>query len=251
MYIQRDFLIFIVIFALPISAGFSQSDKKFGILLEGGAVWQSRNDIQIPNETGTRFSLLDVVGNGPYGVFRGEVDFDINERHGLRFVFAPLKINDSGVLPSDVSFAGETFAGGFQTDATYQFSSYRFTYRYRFFNGSTWSWKIGFTGFIRDAKIALSQNGTYAEDTDVGFVPLIHLQGKAKMGENWRFTLDFDGLAASQGRAFDIAAKLGYLLSEHAIVEFGYRTIEGGADVDDVYNFAWLNSVVGAIRFQF
>lgn len=248
---QRSYFLLILVLFLQAATGFSQSEKKFGILLEGGAVWQSRNDIQIPNEIGTRFSLLDVIGKGPYGAFRAEADFNINERHGLRFVFAPLEINDSGVLPSDVSFAGETFLEGFQTDAVYKFSSYRFTYRYRFFNGSTWSWKIGFTGFIRDAKIALSQNGIYAEDTDVGFVPLVHLQGMAKIGEDWRFTLDFDGLAASQGRAFDIAAKLGYSISDNVVVEFGYRTIEGGADVDDVYNFAWLHSAVGAIRFQF
>ena len=32
---------------------------------------------------------------------------------------------------------------------------------------------------------------------------------------------------------------------------FGYRTIEGGADNDKVYNFAWLHSVVASIGFRF
>jgi hypothetical protein len=31
----------------------------------------------------------------------------------------------------------------------------------------------------------------------------------------------------------------------------GYRTIEGGADVDTVYAFAWLNAVVSGIGVRF
>jgi hypothetical protein len=243
----------ILLFALTMTTTFSlsQSEKKFGIMVEGGATWQSRNDIRVPNETGTEFSLPDVIGAGPYGVFRAEFDFDINERHGLRFVFAPLEITDNGTLPEDVSFAGEEFEPGVQTEANYKFSSYRISYRYRFYNGPTWRWKVGATGFIRDARIALNQDGKYAEDTDLGFVPLVHLQGLARIGEGWRFILDFDGLAASQGRAFDISAKLGYSVSDLVEIAFGYRVIEGGADVEQVYNFAWFNSIVGSVRFAF
>ncbi len=230
---------------------FAQSDRKLAVSAEGGLIWQNRNDIRIPNATGTQFSLPDLIGNGPYGVFRAEVDFDINERHGLRFAFAPLEITDSGILSEGVSFAGEVFGPENLTEANYKFSSYRITYRYRFYGGPTWSWKIGATGFIRDARIALNQTGKYAEDTDLGFVPLVHLQGLARMGDNWRFLLDFDGLAASQGRAFDVAAKVGYLISDHLELAFGYRVIEGGADVERVYNFAWFNSLVGAVRLSF
>ena len=40
---------------------------KWEIELEAGPVWQSRNDVQIPNDdTGTRFSLVDLAGNGPW-----------------------------------------------------------------------------------------------------------------------------------------------------------------------------------------
>jgi hypothetical protein len=232
-------------------AVYSQTDRSFAITAEGGLTWQSRNDIQVPNPEGTRFALPDVIGDGPYGVFRAQFEFDFNERHGIRFVFAPLEITDSGTLPGSISFAGEDFGGGIQTEANYKFSSYRVTYRYRFYDGDTWRWKIGATGFIRDARIALTQNGKYAEDTDLGFVPLVHLQGRAKLGDDWKFHLDFDGLAASQGRAFDVAAIFGYSLSDQAELGFGYRVIEGGADVEQVYNFAWFNGLVGSVRFGF
>jgi hypothetical protein len=63
--------------------------------------------------------------------------------------------------------------------------------------------------------------------------------------------LDFEGLGASQGRAFDIATKLGYAISDRWEIAFGYRTIEGGADVEQVYIFAWLHFAVGSIRLRF
>ena len=228
----------------------AQDKERLALEFEGGPVWQSRNLVRVPNETGTLFSLPDVVGQGPYGTFRVEAAFDINERHGFRVVMAPLDIKDSGILGSRVLFAGGTFEPNVATEANYKFSSYRATYRYRFHDGPTWRWKIGFTGFIRDARIALQQGSQLAEDTDIGFVPLAHLKGEARLSDRWRFVLELDGSAAPQGRAFDVAAKLGYALSDRWEMMFGYRGIEGGADVESVYNFAWLNFAVASIRFR-
>jgi len=245
----------IVIIALlacgALDDAFAQERERLAVEIEGGPLWQSRNDVRIPNDTGTLFSLADLAGNGPYGVFRVEAAFDVNERHGFRVVVAPLAIEDSGTLTESVLFAGETFAPGVATVANYEFSSYRVTYRYRFYDGATWRWKVGVTGFVRDARIALRQADRSAEDTDVGLVPLVHLRGEARLSDRLRFLLDFEGLGASQGRAFDVAAKLGYAVSDRWEVAFGYRTIEGGADVDAVYNFAWLHFAVGALRVRF
>ena len=229
----------------------AQESERAAVEVEGGIFWQSRNDVRIPNETGTPFSLVDVAGNGPYGAFRVEAAFDVNDRHGFRVVVAPLAIEDGGTLDGPVLFAGEVFDPGLATTANYQFSSYRVTYRYRFYRGQRWRWKIGFTGFVRDARIALRQGDRFAEDTDVGFVPLLHLSGDARLSDRLRFMLDLDGLAAPQGRAFDVAAKLGYSLSDRWELAFGYRTIEGGADVEEVYNFAWLHFAVGSLRVRF
>ncbi len=229
----------------------AQDKETFAVEFEGGALWQIRNDVRIPNATGTEFSLVDEIGKGPNGVFRIEAAFDLNEKHGFRAVFAPLEINDTTLLDNNVLFAGQSFDPGISTDAIYKFSSYRFTYRYRFYDGPTWRWKIGFTGFIRDARIALQQGDTFAEDTDIGFVPLAHLSGVARLSDRWCFLLDFEGMGAPQGRAFDIAVKMAYRLPDHWELAFGYRTIEGGADVDRVFNFAWLNFAVGSIRLRF
>jgi hypothetical protein len=249
--LARPVVLTIWSFLIAVAVVYAQDKEPFSIELEGSPLFLSRNDVRIPNdETATEFSLVDVVGKGPYSAFRVEAAFDINEKNGLRFVVAPLRIDGSGRLTENVSFAGEGFAPG-SVEASYQFSSYRVTYRYRLYNGERWRWKVGFTGFIRDARIALEQDGKLAEDTDVGFVPLAYLQGRARLGSRWHFVFDFEGLGASQGRAFDIASKLGYDFNEQWSGWFGYRTIEGGADVEDVYNFAWLHFAVASIRYRF
>ena len=78
-----------------------------------------------PNETGTRFALVDTIGKGPFSAFRLEVAFNLNERHGFLGVVAPLEIEDGGALTEHASFAGQSFAPGVDTRATYKFSSYR------------------------------------------------------------------------------------------------------------------------------
>lgn len=104
---------------------------------------------------------------------------------------------------------------------------------------------------MRDARIALSQPGRAAEDTDVGFVPLGHLSADARLSDRWHAAFELDGSAAPQGRAFDFAAFLSYRPVSRLTLSAGYRTIEGGADVDAVYTFAWLNAAVAKIGIRF
>ena len=228
----------------------AQDASRFGIALETAAVWSQRNDVRIPPDTGTEFSVVDLIGRGPGGAVRVEATVELNERHGLRFVYAPLRVTGRGAPASPIHFAGEQFAPD-PTDAEYQFDSYRFTYRYRVHDGDTWRWNVGFTGFVRDARIALAQAGATAEDTDVGFVPLGHLSGEARLARRWGLRLEVDGAAAPQGRAFDVLATLEYRPAARWTIAGGYRLIEGGADVDTVYTFAWLNAAIARLSVRF
>ncbi len=58
-------------------------------------------------------------------------------------------------------------------------------------------------------------------------------------------------LAAPQGRAFDVALKGRYALGSRAELAAGYRTVEGGADNDEVYTFAWLHYAVASLMYRF
>ena len=235
----------------PVFAG-APGDPSFSFELELGPTWQSRNTVQIPNdETGTRFSLKDLAGNGPWGAGRLVFNWNINRRHGVRLVAAPLSYTESGSFDQPVDFAGETYQQGVPTEATYQFNSWRAGYRYRFKDGQKWTLWVGLTAKIRDAKIALAQGDTASEDTDVGFVPLLYFAADYRFAERWHLLVDFDGLAGGPGRAIDLALKIGYDFSDRWGVTAGYRMVEGGVDIEDVYNFAWFQYAVvsGVVRF--
>ena len=220
--------------------------------LEGAGVWQSRSDVQIPNDAaGTRLSLLDVVGKGAWPAARLYASWCINERHGLRVLLAPLTVTGTAELDAPVSFAGGSFVTGMPTKATYKFNSWRLSYRYRLRAGERWRWWIGLTAKIRDAKVRLSQGSKAAEKTDVGFVPLLHIAGTRRISSHWTFELEVDALAGGPGRAEDASLKLRHRFGDRWSVAGGYRTVEGGADVDEVYSFAWLHYAVVSARLAF
>ena len=238
---------------VPIASAWGQAaddGKQFGIGLEAGGVWFSRNDIRIPGTTGTEFDMTALTGTGPDFFARLNGEWDINDKHGLRVVLAPLEVSGTGELAQDTDFAGETFPAG-TTDATFKFNTYKFTYRYTFADNGAWLWRVGFTGVVRDANVELRQGDLQANDDNVGFVPALHLSGDYRMSERWLFRLDFDGLAGGPGRLIDLGLFVDYELNENWQVGGGYRTLEGGADTDDVYTFAWLHYAVLNVRYRF
>ena len=241
--IRHLFLTSLAILCLlaPPSGARAQGVPTFQFELEGGPAWQTKNDVQIPNdETGTRFSLVDLAGEGPWVAGRLYATWNINERHGIRMLLAPFSVTETGTLGDPVDFAGETFDPG-AVEATYKFNSWRLSYRYRFLRREDLDLWVGFSAKLRDAKIELTQGSTTSKDTDLGFVPLLHLAADWRMAESAHLLFDFDGLAGGPGRAFDTSLKFGYDLNDRWQVTLGYRTLEGGADVDSVYNFAWLH----------
>lgn len=244
-------LLLAFLIGIPVALS-AQSPPKLSVELEVGPVWQSRNDVQIPNDaSGTRFSLVDIVDNGPWLATRVNLIWNVNDRHSIRALLAPLSISESGVADAPVRFAGQTFDPDTPTHATYQFNSWRLSYRYQFFRSQEWSWWVGGTAKVRDAKIELRQGTTSAKDTDVGFVPLLHLAGEWRFSERWRALLDLDALAGGPGRAIDLGLKVGFDVNDQWTLTAGYRTVEGGADTDDVYSFAWFHAAVfsGIYRF--
>ncbi len=227
------------------------ADFKWRLGVEAGPVWQSRNDVQVPGDTGTRFSLTDIVGTGPFPYARVELTYRLNDKHSLRFLLAPLGYTETGLLGSNVSFAGASFSAGQETEVKYQFNSYRATYRYRFFSNENWQWQVGGTLKVRDAEIRLKQGAVSAVDENTGVVPLLHLYGEYGLADKWALIFDLDGLASPNGRALDVGLLARYNLSDAWYLAGGYRTLEGGADNDSVYNFAWFHYAVLSAGYRF
>jgi len=247
-------LLFTAIFLTFLSLESFGQNSAFVLELEVGPTWQAKNDVQIPNDTtGDRFDLADVLGSGPYASVRLNGIWNINERHGLRVVLAPLTIEERGQLDGTgtVRFDGETFQADTPVDARYRFNSWRLGYRYKYYDANGWKLWVGATAKVRDAEIRLRQGETRASDDDLGFVPLLHLAGEYQLADRWHFEFDFDGLAGGPGRAIDLSLKLGYDLDDKWRLTAGYRGLEGGADTDDVYSFAWFNTALVGAQYRF
>ncbi|MGD8321961.1 MAG: hypothetical protein PVJ02_16045 [Gemmatimonadota bacterium] len=225
--------------------------SRWVVEVEGGPAWQSYNDVEIPNDgTATRFSLYDLAGAGPWPAGRVYLTWNLNARHGLRLLLAPFSLTETGSVSGIVDFAGATYTPDQPVTGTYTFNSYRLTYRYRFHQGAKTTAWIGFTAKVRDAVIRLEQGGTMSEKTDLGFVPLLHLAGDWRLSPRWRLGLDVDALAGGPGRAEDVSLKLGRDLNRHWSLHAGYRMVEGGADVSEVYTFAWLHYAVVSVVWR-
>jgi hypothetical protein len=219
--------------------------------LEAGPAWQSLNDVEIPNDgTATRFSLYELAGAGPWPAARLYVTWNITDRHGLRLLAAPFSLTETGVPDRPLSFAGASYAPGEAVRATYTFNSYRLSYRYRFHAGDRATAWVGITGKVRDAVIALEQGPTSSRKDDLGFVPLLHLAGDWWIAPRWRLALDADALAGGPGRAVDAALHVAYDPGGRWFARAGYRTVEGGADVTDVYTFAWLHYATASVGWR-
>lgn len=241
----------VLMLAAPVEA-VAQQDPMFELELEASPIWQSRNDVQIPNDaTGTRFSLVDLAGSGPWPAARLYATWNISRRHSVRALAAPLSYTETGSVADTVAFAGSTYVPGSPVGATYQFNSWRIGYRYRITDRERLGLWVGFTAKVRDAKIELEQGATTSKDTDVGFVPLVAFAADWLIDPRWHAILDFEGLAGGPGRAFDVSLRVQHDLNDRWAVSGGYRTVEGGADVDAVYNFAWFHAAVFQARYRF
>jgi hypothetical protein len=242
-----------MVLALPVTAlQAAERPERFSLEVEAAAGWQARNDVQIPNNaSGTRFSIADTVGSGPVPAARVEFTWALSDRQELRFLVAPFGYRESGTLPGPVNFNGAGFDAASPTEITYRFNSYRATWRYRVFQDDAWTVKLGVTGNIRQAEVALSQRGSSSSYTDVGFVPLLNVWAERRFAERWRLVLDMDGLAAAQGRAFDISAKVGYDLTPNLTLTAGLRMLDGGGDNDKIYSFARFYYGVASAIYRF
>lgn len=229
----------------PVSADGIEAD------FEAGVVSASRNDVRIPGDGGTNLSLVDDLSAPPTPVFRLRVGYRFAERHLVTALYAPLRLNATGVVDRSVDFAGQTYPAGSSLLGVYRFDSYRLTYRYSFVRNETIEVGAGLTGKIRDAEISLYGPQT-GRKTNTGFVPLLnfHFEWRPR-GGSFGVVLDADALAAPQGRAEDISLAATWAASDRVALRIGYRTVEGGANNDEVYNFTWLHYAVGGVALRF
>ncbi|MGK7397461.1 MAG: hypothetical protein ACNS62_22985 [Candidatus Cyclobacteriaceae bacterium M3_2C_046] len=232
---------------------FSHSYSQFQIDLETGAAWNGYNDVRVPNQSGSSFSLSQDQKDDVTTFFRLQLLQTINNKHTIRLLYAPLKTISQGTFDQSIRFAGETFPEGTLYNGIYQFNSYRLTYRYAFSHQGKFRWGLGATAKIRDARIEITGANLTSEKTDFGFVPLINFNFEWYPAEQFSIQFTGDALVSpnGQGRAEDVLLGLRYHHNECISLKAGYRILEGGADVEEVYNFTLFHFAVIGGTFTF
>jgi hypothetical protein len=220
------------------------------VTVEGGAAWQTRNDFRIPGDGGTLVSLAD-YDSGPVPAFRATLHWDLTEHQSLRLLAAPLRLETTFTPDEPVAFQDIVFPAGQPTDATYVFNSYRLTWNWRFTPGRRWSFRLGATLKVRDAEIGLAGAPGSSVKDDLGVVPLVYGFASYRASDRVTLEAEADALAAPQGRAEDVSLKAVFRVSDAVDLDVGYRLLEGGADNDEVYTFAFFHYAVAGVRVRF
>ena len=214
------------------------------------AMWQNRNDTQIPPDTGTRFAI-DSINKGPFLFYRIEAVLRLNNKHALRALYAPFEISATGRLSETVNFQGTDYLTSSDLTVSYKFNSYRLSYIYGFWGFDGDQLNIGFTGKIRDADTTFTQSGASLNYDNVGFVPLFYFAYLKTLNQNWKFHLTLDAAAAPQGRAFDAGFKFHRTLGKNSQLGIGLRSLEGGAANEKVFTFSWFNYALLDYTYSF
>lgn len=219
--------------------------------VETGLARNPFNRFRIPATTGTMVSVRDGFGTAETTFGRYRLTYAPNPRESWSLLVAPLAFESHGVAAEDIDFNGSNFAAGTPLDLNYVFNSYRLTYRRMFRQQERFSWGLGLTAKVRDAEIRLTSPTQTASRTDLGVVPLINFHADYLIGGRLSAELDGDALAAPQGRAEDVMVALKYRLSRDTQVRLGYRILEGGVDIDSVYNFSRIDYALVGYEYGF
>lgn len=234
----------LLILVLALAPAPATASLPWSLEFEAAMVTASRNDVAIPRDSGTRFSLVDDLKTDDDVAFRLRLGRRLGLRHHLSALYAPLRLHAAGRIDRALMYNGESFAAAVDLSAIYQFNSYRLTWRYDTVRSERLDLGLGVTGKIRDAFIELSDGEITTRKENLGFVPLLHLRFDWRWSGKLSLLLEADALAAPQGRAEDVLLAVAVRPWQQGTLRLGYRLLEGGANVAAVYNFALIQYYV-------
>ena len=237
----------------------SIANAQLQLTAESGLAFNGYNDVRYFNkdsDMGTLFSLTDDFEvTQPVVYARFELKWRIADKHVVELTAAPLAFDYEKRSEKIIDF-GERQFGTSNVMARYEFNTYRVSYRYRWISNEKWYLDAGASVLMRDARISLRDDNmpvsASEETTDLGFVPLISFDFRYNCNETLSLMLKGDALVGSQGRAEDVLLGVNKeLFNEHWNLRAGYRIIEGGADVSQVYNFSLIHFAAVGLTYEF
>jgi hypothetical protein len=219
--------------------------------VEAGAAFTGYNDVRIPSDSGSFFSLANEIVSRPapalrlrFGTTRG--------RHTVSALAAPLTVRGQGTLDRDLLYHGKRFPAGTSVNSSYRFDSYRLTYRYLLRQGPRLRLGTGLTAKVRSADITLMSDSAFARRSDLGVVPLINFMAEYHLGRKAGLLAEGDALWSPYGRAEDVLVAWRWSPADNYSFRLGYRVLEGGADGGGkVYTFSLFHYLSAGVTVEF
>jgi hypothetical protein len=181
-----------------------QTNAQYFINVESGAVFAGLNTIR-NGSAGTLLSLKNDLKSPVSPFLRLRIGILHKEKHPFSILYASLKLVAKRRIASDITFDGKNYEANIPLEAVYKFNSYRFTYNRRIINSNAFKLGIGLSAKTRDAGSSLKNKNEFSRDFSIGFVPFINVLSTWQVSK--KFSVDFfgAGLAATKGRAIDVA----------------------------------------------
>ena len=218
--------------------------------LESGAFFTNINDIRNGNN-GTLFSLKNDFQTPVSPFLRLRAGYLSNGKDHFSFLYAPLKIVETGTLEKDILVDGKKFKANIPIEVVYKFNSYRFTYNRIIISKDNFKFGLGLSAKIRDAGVSFKNRELLSENFSIGFAPLMNLLANWDISK--KMGVDFFGefIATSKGRAIDLSLSGRYSFTKNLQGNIGYRLLEGGANGTYRYNFIQLHFIFVSLNYSF
>jgi hypothetical protein len=204
------------------------------------------NHFAIPNTDQDRVSLPT---DDTLTSFRVTGYFDLSSGNQIYVLLAPLETEYNFTSNKNFEFADNNYTSGTDTTVKYKFNSWRLGYLWKWKSANMDYW-AGFVAKVRDANIEVAQGSRSSAFDNIGLVPLASFGFDFRLFSNISIFSHTDALGASQGSAYDSQIELRLKLSSIS-VSLGKRILGGGADNDEVYNFAQFDSIYTRLTYSF
>ena len=262
-----------IVFLLISSFGIAQApsleykskDKNLKLrgVAELGFLAVLKHQIQFSN-SGTYIDYIQDGGQDVlFPVSRISLELEIKERHTITFLYQPLRLESTNLLPRDLIIDDLLFPAGTSVNFLYNFPFFRISYMKELApNNEKFDFALGASLQIRNATIAFeSTDGSlFRSNRDVGPVPVLKFRTRYNFNRLTYTEIEADGFYAPisylngsdnevVGAILDASLRQGLHINENIGAFLNLRYIGGGAvgtsDDDqgpgDGYVKNWLN----------
>lgn len=240
-----------VLCVVCIFVGNGLCQSRWQVEIETGRVYSGYNEIQMPVETGTKFSIQKNFSSRTNYYYRLGLVYKLSDVSFLSMGYSPLSVQYSGAFSEDVSFNGEDYGSDIPTSISYDCHSYRLSYSHEIYGNESKMVSFGATARLVDWQMLVYNNaGDYSRKKQLEFVPQLNLTFQMMLIGNFSLYNKVDAMFASKSRFSDLLVALQYDLSERFSLRLGYRLLEGGENNTEEFKSQLFNHAAFGLKIR-